>query len=218
LFTSLDFSKWNTNMRENETRDTFKMIDQLFGFTNCFQRTHEMFDTSCIYLLNGSYLPTYHSGEFKPDLGLWKGHLGGIEGLRQKSWTIWTVALILLASEDYLTTIRLMGQGDNQVIREIYPPELKKARQLDIHRQFILKLNDILSYVGPPLKMEETWTSRDFFVYGKYLIWKGAPFPMYGKRICRMFRMSNEDFPTLEPTISSLTANLSSATAYSFDP
>lgn len=33
-----------------------------------------------------------------------------------------------------------------------------------------------------------------------------------------MFRMSNEDYPTLESTISSLTANLSSAVSSSHDP
>lgn len=57
LFTSFDFSKWNTNMREEETQRLFSTFDQMFGFTNCFSRTHEMFNTSLIYLLNGSYIP-----------------------------------------------------------------------------------------------------------------------------------------------------------------
>ena len=218
VFTSLDFSKWNSNMREAETQGVFEVFDQMFGFTNCFQRTHEMFKSSFIYLLNGSYLPTYRNGKFIPDLGSWQGHLGGIEGLRQKGWTIWTVILILLAAEELPIKLKLMGQGDNQILREIFPSDLKPERQMEIHFQFIDRLNNLLATIGPPLKTEETWTSRDFFVYGKYLIWRGNPLPMYAKRICRMFRLSNEDFPTLESTISSLTANFSSALAYSYDP
>ncbi|AJG39155.1 RNA-dependent RNA polymerase [Wuhan Ant Virus] len=218
VFTSLDFSKWNSNMREAETHGIFQAFDQLFGFTNCFQRTHEMFKDSYIYLLNGSYLPTYRGGHFISDLGSWYGHLGGIEGLRQKGWTLWTISLILLAAENYPIRLKLMGQGDNQILREIFPQELTPDRQLELHFQFLQQLNLILEHIGPPLKMEETWTSREFFVYGKYLMYKGAALPMYAKRICRMFRLSNEDYPTLESTISSLTANLSSALSYSTDP
>lgn len=218
LYTSLDFSKWNSNMREAETRDLFQCFDQLFGFKNCFTRTHEMFKTSFMYLLNGSYLPQYIGGKFQTDLGSWTGHLGGIEGLRQKGWTIWTVILILLAAEDFPITLRLMGQGDNQILREIFPEDLSSEKQEEVHFLFLARLNFILSQIGPPLKMEETWTSRDLFVYGKYLIFKGTPLPMYGKRICRMFRLSNEDYPTMESAISSLSANLSAAYAYSMAP
>lgn len=134
LFTSLDFSKWNSNMREAETLPLFQCFDQLYGFKHCFTRTHEMFKDSFIYLLlNGSYIPQYKFNQFVPDgLGSWYGHLGGIEGLRQKGWTIWTVSLILLAAEDFPITLRLMGQGDNQILREIFPEEIPIPRQMEI--------------------------------------------------------------------------------------
>lgn len=218
LFTSLDFSKWNSNMREAETLPLFQCFDQLFGFNNCFTKTHEMFKDSFIYLLNGSYIPQYKYDQFIPDLGSWYGHLGGIEGLRQKGWTIWTVSLILYAAEDFPISLRLMGQGDNQVLREIFPEEIPLLRQMEIHYNFLTKLDKILSRIGLPLKKEETWTSRELFVYGKYLVLNGSALPMYGKRVCRMFRLSNEDYPTIESTISSLTANYSAAVATSYDP
>lgn len=88
-------------MRKFETLGLFKSFDQLFGFESCFTRTHEMFKTSFIYLLNGSYTPVYHFVKFIENLGGWYGHLGGIEELRQKGWTLWTVALILYASEGF---------------------------------------------------------------------------------------------------------------------
>lgn len=100
-------------------------------------------------------------------------------------------------------SLKLMGQGDNQILREIFPESLNSSRQLEVHQQFMKHLESILNNIGPPLKIEETWTSRDLFIYGKYIIYKKASLPLYGKRVCRMFRMSNEDYPTLEFTISS---------------
>lgn len=218
FYTSLDFSKWNTNMREHETLSLFAAFDRLFGMTQVFSRTHEMFKDSFLYLLNGSYQPTLGSTGFVQDMGGWLGHLGGIEGLRQKGWTIWTVCLILLASEGHPLVLKLMGSGDNQILKEIFPLDVSRKRALEIHFAFISSLNEILKHVGPPLKMEETWTSECLFIYGKYIMLDGAPLETYAKRICRMFRMSNEDYPTLESALSSLTANLSSALACSHSP
>lgn len=50
LFTSLDFSKWNSNMREGDTKEMFSVFDELFGFNSCSSRTHELFNDSCMYL------------------------------------------------------------------------------------------------------------------------------------------------------------------------
>lgn len=75
-------------MRDNDTRPFFKTLGDMFGFSNCFQRTHEMFNKTLLYLTEGSYLPTPKEHGLKEDLGYWYGHLGGIEGLRQKSWTL----------------------------------------------------------------------------------------------------------------------------------
>lgn len=211
LFTSLDFSKWNSNMRQEETQPVFKAFDELFGFSNMFQRTHELFNPCFMYLLNGSYTPTLQEDELVPSIGSWYGHLGGIEGLRQKGWTIWTVILILLCSEKSPITLRMMGQGDNQIIKQIFPRDMSEDECMKYHYQFIQNLNQLLAKIGPPLKLEETWTSEDLFIYGKYVIYKGTAIETSYKRLLRMFKMSNEDFPTIESAISSMTANISSA-------
>lgn len=75
-----------------------------------------------------------------------------------------------------------------------------------------------MSTVGPPFKTEEIWTSKDLFIYGKYLIYKGCALPMSLKKVCKTTRLSNEDYPTLESPLSSLTANLSAAIASSSRP
>lgn len=58
-----------------------------------------------------------------------------------------------------------MGQGDNQILREIYPEEMTQQKQLEIHHQFMSRLNEILSKIGPSLKMQETWTFRDLYLW-----------------------------------------------------
>ncbi|CAK9809393.1 RNA-directed RNA polymerase L [Anthophora plagiata] len=82
-------------MRDEETKDLYKDLDHLFGFKNVYSRTHEMFITSFIYLLNGSYTPKVRNRKLVPDLSSWKGNLRGIVALRPKGWTILTVIIIL---------------------------------------------------------------------------------------------------------------------------
>lgn len=211
LFTSLDFSKWNSNMRKEETQDLFQSLDHLFGFTSVFQRTHEMFESSFMYLLNGSYTPSQDRGVFHPIPGSWYGHLGGIEGLRQKGWTVWTILLIMICAEGRTMKLKLMGQGDNQILQMMFPAGNSEQDCMEEYYRFIDTLQKTLAIIGPPLKMEETWTSTDLFIYGKYIIYKRVALESSYKRICRMFKMSNEDFPTMESAVSSMTANVSSA-------
>ncbi|KAI0986480.1 hypothetical protein GJ496_011449 [Pomphorhynchus laevis] len=100
FFMSIDFEKLNTNMRNDVVYEPFKFIDNLFGFNNLISRTHEIFHNSLIYTSDKDYLPTWQANSTIPILNehTWLGHLGGFEGLRQKGWTIVTVAAIWLGS------------------------------------------------------------------------------------------------------------------------
>lgn len=70
-------------MSHEETYPVFKDFDDLMGLRPCYTRTHEMFNTSQLYLLDSTYTPTPSSdGKLVPDEGCWSGHLGGIDGLR----------------------------------------------------------------------------------------------------------------------------------------
>nr|WAK77191.1 MAG: RNA-dependent RNA polymerase [Rhabdoviridae sp.] len=213
LFTVLDFEKWNSNMRKEETEELFTMFDQLFGLTNVFTRSHEMFETSYLYLADGSYLPHfYSSSELREDASCWTEHLGGIEGLRQKGWTIFTVALIRLIADQHDIEISLMGQGDNQVLKCSFPATMTNEEIKMKHQKFLDHLFSEFGLVGPPLKKSETWTTSNLFIYGKFPVLKGVPLPMSLKRVCRMFRLSNEGFPTLESSLASIFTNVIAAT------
>ncbi|UOS86040.1 RdRp [Hymenopteran rhabdo-related virus 23] len=208
IVTNVDFNKWNTNMRDRETRPIFQAIDNLLGYQNVVSRTHEMFTNSTMYLADGTDCPepTAHQNDLKASPYVWRGHLGGIEGLRQKGWTLWTVVILKYVMEVCNVRANLMGQGDNQVIICSYPVNLSVEEIRALHTKFMNTLENFISDLGPPLKREETWESTNLFMYGKYPIYKGCPQPLSLKKISRLMRCSNEGFPTIDSSLSSLSA------------
>lgn len=220
---NIDFQKWNTYMRREETLRIFQEMDHLLGFNNCIARTHELFNSSWFYLADGTYLPTFiqdKAGKISmiEDEGSWTGHLGGVEGMRQKGWTVFTVCILLSVLEKTRIQFSLMGQGDNQVLILSFPSKFNNDQIKNLHCSVLKELDHTLCLIGPPLKKEETWSSSLLFAYGKVLIYKGLILSMSQKKMCRMFPLSNEGFPTIETAISSITSNSSSAVASDTDP
>lgn len=217
MYTSLDFSKWNSHMRKEETMHIFTFMDELFGLKNVFTRTHEMF-AGQLYLADGTYVPQMGTdGRFIEDEFCWSGHLGGIEGLRQKGWTIFTVCILRMVMDNYGFKYTLMGQGDNQVLKINYPRSMSNQEIQQTHKEILLSMENVLAQIGPPLKLSESWSSSNVFIYGKFTICKGVPMAMSLKRLIRMFSMDNEGFPTLDSSLSSLMANVQSACNYAHD-
>lgn len=86
-------------MREAETKTLFSDFDDLYGLTKVFSRTHELFNLSYFYVADGSITPQPYQDEngqwqLRLQPGVWTGYLGGVEGLRQKGWMIFTVVLL----------------------------------------------------------------------------------------------------------------------------
>lgn len=85
VITNMDFNKWNSHMRKKETHLHFQDFDHLFGFSNCFTRTHGLFQIF-IYLANNVLILHIDpvTGMLQESEIVWSDHLGGLEGLRQK--------------------------------------------------------------------------------------------------------------------------------------
>nr|WPR18824.1 MAG: RNA-dependent RNA polymerase [Rhabdoviridae-like virus 2] len=218
IVVNIDFNKWNTNMREIETKGVFKVMDNLLGFNNLIQRTHEMFSQSTMYLADGTICPEILRNRLKPSPYVWRGHLGGIEGLRQKGWTLWTVVILKYIIEQCNIKAQLMGQGDNQVLICYYPKHLGERDIISMHKNFLTTLEDFISDLGPPLKREETWESTVTYLYGKFPIFKGCPQPMSLKKISRLMKCSNEGFPTMDSSLSSLSAGFFDSSWMDYSP
>nr|AMK09240.1 RNA-dependent RNA polymerase [Drosophila busckii rhabdovirus] len=214
---NLDFNKWNSFMREGETYPIFKDMDNLFGYDNLISRTHEMFTSSTMYLADGTITPITDRGAWINDERVWTGHLGGIEGLRQKGWTIFTVTILKYVCDQAGLRCSLMGQGDNQVLI-LYYKQRDKEQWREIHSRFVEYLDTMVRHIGPPLKIEETWSSSNLFIYGKFPVWNGRPMSMALKRLVKLSTTTNDGLQSLASACSSIAANCSAASGADFDP
>lgn len=217
IVTNIDFEKWNSNMREPETMTLFSDFDDLFGIKQVFSRSHELFSACTFYLADGTITPEFKEKRMITDLGVWNGHLGGIEGLRQKGWTVFTAVILKYICEWRQVSYQLMGQGDNQVLITKYYPQAQDSIKVQ-HLKFLHHLDEFLKTIGPPLKLEESWSSSTFFTYGKFPILKGVPLSMSLKRISRCNHLNNEGIASVDSVLSSISANLTAAVQMSKNP
>ncbi|DBA36983.1 TPA_asm: L [Chrysanthemum alphacytorhabdovirus 1] len=219
---SLDFEKWNGHMRYESTYWVFLCLGQLFGLPELYNQTYEIFSRSIIYLADGTYVPSVKGGNLVVDEPyVFEGHKGGMEGLRQKGWTIFTVCCLNMVCERYNCTYKIMGMGDNQVLQITlftYKVDSRGAateQGCTEMRNTLRALFEALIYtfrqIGLPLKPLETWMSEDLYLYGKYPLLRGVPLSMDLKKIMRMFHNSNDDIMTVENGMGTVYGNAASA-------
>ncbi|DAZ90786.1 TPA_asm: polyprotein [Primula virus 1] len=226
---NIDFSKWNLNMRDDLVGPVFKEIDKLFGYENLIARTHTIFTESFIYSASGKYIPKVCKTGFIQDPPMsYTGHIGGFEGLRQKGWTIVTVLLLAAAAEEMGINIRLMGQGDNQVVRLQMPSQKwisykiedqgQRVEASKICTQYVDHISMIFHDAQLPIKVRETWRSCRLFMYGKMMILDNQTLPQWYKKVLRSYALSNEGVLTFGGVIGTIATNMSSASSTSSAP
>jgi hypothetical protein len=226
---NIDFSKWNLNMRDDLTHLLFQQIDTIFGFQNCISRTHEIFKMSYVYSSSGKYVPIVENGRLKDDPPMaYRGHQGGFEGLRQKGWTIATVNALTSIAERENIKIRLMGQGDNQIVRILMPTQRWNNNELGrvdmisnakvIKDNFIADMDKTFDQACLPIKVRETWTSTRLFMYGKMILHDGKAMPQWFKKILRSYALTNEGQVTVSGVIGTIATNMASAAGLSEMP
>nr|QBS46644.1 replicase [Raspberry vein chlorosis virus] len=222
---SLDFEKWNGHMRKEMTSGVFTALGDLFGLTEIYNVTYDIFKDCYYYLADGSYVPTCtddHVGLSIDEPKSFIHHKGGMEGLRQKGWTLFTVCALEVVLSRHDCSYKIMGMGDNQVLQiTLYTnkvtdsgaPSEEGLTEMKNNMALIFKeLVSTFTDAGLPLKPLETWMSEDLYVYGKIPVWKGVPLPMDLKKIMRMFPFSNADVMTLENALSTISGNALSST------
>ncbi|DBA36945.1 TPA_asm: L [Artemisia alphacytorhabdovirus 2] len=222
---SLDFEKWNGHMRKEMTSGVFTALGDLFGLTEIYNVTYDIFRDCYYYLADGTYVPNVTND----GIGLsidepfsFIHHQGGMEGLRQKGWTLFTVCALEVVLSKHDCSYKIMGMGDNQVLQiTLYtnkvsddgrPTERGVAEMKRNMDDIFAHLVDTFTDAGLPLKPLETWMSEDLYIYGKVPVWKGVPLPMDLKKIMRMFPFSNADVMTLENALSTISGNALSST------
>ncbi|DBA37245.1 TPA_asm: L [Zea alphacytorhabdovirus 1] len=222
---SLDFEKWNGHMRKDMTLGVFTALGDLFGLSEIYNVTYDIFQECYYYLADGTYVPRIDQSEIGLSIDepfSFTHHQGGMEGLRQKGWTLFTVCALEVILSQHDCSYRIMGMGDNQVLQiTLYtnkvntngtPTEEGMTEMRGSMQSIFEHLVATFTDAGLPLKPLETWMSEDLYIYGKVPIWKGVPLPMDLKKIMRMFPFSNADVMTLENALGTISGNALSST------
>lgn len=182
-------------------------IDHLFGTYNLLTYTYEFFEEKHVFISDRTQPPPGITAEDEFQTGesdlYWKNHGGGLEGLRQKAWTLITTSMLLEVPRRCGYEIHITGQGDNQVIR-VSQPKFDPSLNNDVYimrydREIREQINVVMEHLTTvssdlelPIKRVETWISTHMFAYGKEIIVRGAFLPGALKKIGRVFFDVNE--------------------------
>lgn len=204
----IDYEKWNNFQRREATSPVFTVIGQFFGLPNLFARTHEFFEKSLIYYRDRPDLIKVEDGvvaNVDPERMIcWNGQAGGLEGLRQKGWSVLNLLVIERESRIRNTKVLTLAQGDNQVICTVYQTRAFKteADQRE-HIQGIIKNNEVIvdsirratQRIELRINEDETLQAADMLVYGKSIVYRGNFTCLEEKRYSRITCTTNDQLP-----------------------
>ncbi|DAZ87961.1 TPA_asm: L protein [Psilorhabdovirus 2] len=212
-----DYEKWNNHQRYESTAPIFSVIDKSFGFNNVITRTHEFFQKSFVYFANRPDLmvvtPEGIKNRDPSKLVCWNGQKGGLEGLRQKGWSIVSLLMIERESRNRNPRVRTLAQGDNQVVCITYllprekDPNIARANYIDIYRNRTYLLECIRAgafKLGLLIKPDESWSSYNFLIYGKFALIGGNLVCSEAKRYSRINVISNDMVQSMSNALSSV--------------
>lgn len=219
----LDYEKWNNHQRHEANYPIFLQVDKAFGWTSVFSITHQIFQKAIIYYVERLDKIQDIDHPFLP-YG-WRGQSGGLEGLRQKMWTVVGALLLRRVGMHHNQRFASIMQGDNQVVIAKYrlysdpntPERAVERRRLAIGGKKILEtIAKYSSKLGLITKIDETWISSSLLVYGKYPIIKGESAGMLLKIMSRLYSTSNDATPSITNVLSSaFTTGLTACQKYS---
>lgn len=221
MIMGIDFKSWNIHWNVMNTRPFAKMLDKWFGHDNLYTYGHEFFSTAEMSLSSNFYIPEKYMSD-KPhrvqeqEHLCWTGHIGGLEGIMQKFWTLITIGILLVVEHRTGIPSSIVGQGDNQVCKLKIPliehvglDEDANILMNEDHieeniNSFKTSLDKLTASIGLVLKPEETWVSHTVLIYGKVIFINGAMYSQSVKRSSRILADVNDDYPTLNNRIGTL--------------
>lgn len=230
---SIDYSKWNNHQRAEATDPVFRVMGQFFGFPNLFTRTHEIFKNSAIYYKDRPDLfridpkTLVFSPKKEGSRICWEGQAGGLEGLRQKGWSILNYLCLERERKLRNTGVQILAQGDNQIIATSYkiPKNISQDKRLEKINEIVRNNQIIMDFIkegtrklGLIINEDETMQSCDMMIYGKVLIVSGMFRGLHEKRLSRIQGTTNDQFPSLSSIMGAVATNCLTVSHYSDSP
>lgn len=226
----LDYEKWNNHQRKEATDPVFRVIGQFFGLPNLFVRTHEFFEKSLIYYIDRPDLMEVVDGKVQNkggNLVCWDGQAGGFEGLRQKGWSVLNLLVIEREAKIRNTKIKILAQGDNQVICTQYKiRDHRNSNELRKNIKDIVQNNSIImkaievgtNKLGLLINKDETLQSADLLIYGEIVLYRGHIMCLPEKRYSRITCTTNDQLPNMGNTLATAGTNSLTVSHYSKSP
>ncbi|AAX47602.1 RNA polymerase [Tupaia virus] len=223
----LDYSKWNNHQRYESNKYVFQVMGSFLGYPNLISRTHEFFQKSLIYFINRPDLMVVKGNTLEPKGQMrvcWNGQAGGLEGLRQKGWSIVNLLLIMRVGKLRNTEIKILAQGDNQVMNSHYklPAYRTDFELLECISEIIRNNKYIMQEVdhwtqrlGLIINKDETMQSADFLIYGKVPIFRGNITIPESKKWSRVNCVTNDQLPTFGNVMSTVSSTALSVSHFS---
>nr|AXY65031.1 L polymerase [Hapavirus flanders] len=227
----IDYEKWNNHQRYESNCHIFKVMGQCFGLPNLFLRSHEFFQKSLIYYNQRPDLMIPLEDRLESidpnQLVCWNGQAGGLEGLRQKGWSIVNLLVIERESKIRNTLVKILAQGDNQTISTCYEMvSTFSIEEEDLEINKIVQNNNAVmkairngtEKLGLLINDDETMVSADYLNYGKVPIFRGIIRGLDYKRWARVNFGNNDQVPSLGSLLSSVATNALTVSHFSKNP
>lgn len=228
----IDYEKWNNFQRYDATEPVFTVIGKFFGLPNLFSRTHEFFAKSLVYYRDRPDLMRVVNGQVENidpvnKRVCWNGQRGGLEGLRQKGWSVLNLLVIEREGKIRNTSIKILAQGDNQVICCEYtvhaytdPADLLEEliRIMKNNEVIINRIRDATASIGLRINEDETLQAADMLIYGKSIMYRGNFTCLEEKRLSRITCTTNDQLPSLSNILSTVSTNCLTVSHYSKSP
>ncbi|QIQ19249.1 polymerase [Leman virus] len=223
----IDYEKWNNHQRKASNGPVFRVMGQFLGYPSLIEKTHDFFQQSLIYYNGRPDLMEVRGEELQnktEKLVCWDGQDGGLEGLRQKGWSILNLLVIQRESKIRNTKVQTLAQGDNQVVCTQYRVMPTRATEelvaelekIKVNNQVIMDAIEVgTNKLGLLINNDETIQSADFLTYGKVPIFRGNIRCLETKRWSRVTCVTNDQLPSLANVMSSVSTN--SLTVSHFD-
>uniref|UniRef100_Q8B0H5 RNA-directed RNA polymerase L n=1 Tax=Vesicular stomatitis Indiana virus (strain 85CLB South America) TaxID=434490 RepID=L_VSIVS len=226
----IDYEKWNNHQRKLSNGPVFRVMGQFLGYPSLIERTHEFFEKSLIYYNGRPDLMRVHNNTLVNSTSqrvCWQGQEGGLEGLRQKGWSILNLLVIQREAKIRNTAVKVLAQGDNQVICTQY--KTKKSRNVvelqGALNQMVSNNEKIMTAIkigtgklGLLINDDETMQSADYLNYGKIPIFRGVIRGLETKRWSRVTCVTNDQIPTCANIMSSVSTNALTVAHFAENP
>ncbi|UHK03250.1 MAG: RNA-dependent RNA polymerase [Hangzhou rhabdovirus 4] len=226
----IDYEKWNNHQRIESNGPVFRVMGQFLGYPDLIYRTHEFFQKSWIYYADRGDDLYVVNDQIKSKTGqrhAWNGQLGGLEGLRQKGWSVLNLLVIAREGIRRNTLTKTLAQGDNQVICTHYEVQTYRTEQelLKCLDNIYANNDSILSSIetgtkklGLIINQDETMRSADYLNYGKIPVFRGNVRCLETKKWSRVSCVTNDQLPNMSSIMSTVSSAALGVSHYSPSP